>query len=83
MGETLLKSVECFYCCASVYSKALFTSVHYFVHLNLALALFLGYAVFVLGTQFGTENGVRENVSYPHTSVYSQIAITYNQYSLV
>jgi hypothetical protein len=40
------------------YSKALFTSVHYFVHLNLAMALFLGYAVFLIGTYYGTQHHI-------------------------
>ena len=38
--------------------KQLFTSVHYFIHLNLAIALFLGYATFVAGIEYATEHRV-------------------------
>ena len=47
----------------SLHSKALFTSVHYFVHLNLAVALFLGYAVFVAGIDYGTRHRVSADIS--------------------
>ena len=32
--------------------------VHYFIHLNLAISLFLAYFVFVLGIQLARENEV-------------------------
>ena len=40
------------------HSKTLLTSVHYFVHLNLAVALFLGYAVFLVGTYYEMQHRV-------------------------
>ena len=36
--------------------KKLFSAIHYFVHLNLAISLLLGYIAFVTGIQFGTHN---------------------------
>ena len=40
------------------YSKKLFTAVHNFVHLNLAIALFIGYLVFAVGVEFAKDNKV-------------------------
>ncbi len=37
------------------HSKKLFTNVHYFVHLNLAVALFLGYIAFAAGITTATQ----------------------------
>ena len=45
------------------YSKAMFTSVHYFIHLNLAIALLLGYVVFLAGVDTAVGNRVRYSVS--------------------
>ena len=42
-----------------LYSKKLYEQVHYFIHLNLALALFLGYVTFAAGITTATENRVR------------------------
>ena len=36
--------------------KKLFSSVHYFVHLNLSLSLLLGYVVFMFGIELGTSS---------------------------
>ena len=41
-----------------MYSKQLFTSVHYFVHLNFALCLLLAYIVFAVGIETATRNKV-------------------------
>ena len=38
--------------------KALLTSVHFFVHLNLAISLFLAYLVFVLGIELARSSTV-------------------------
>ena len=38
--------------------KKLFTAVHYFVHLNLAISLLLGYVVFMFGIELGTSTRV-------------------------
>ena len=38
--------------------KKLFSSVHYFVHLNLAISLLLGYVVFMFGIELGTASKV-------------------------
>ena len=38
--------------------KKLFSAVHYFVHLNLAISLLLGYVVFVFGIELGTSTRV-------------------------
>ena len=40
------------------YSKKLFTAVHNFVHLNLAIALFIGYLVFAVGVELAKDNKV-------------------------
>ena len=42
--------------------KKLLEEVHYFVHLNLALSLLLGYVVFMLGMELGTSSKVRKVV---------------------
>ena len=42
------------------YRKKLFNAVHYFVHLNLALSLLLGYVVFMIGIELGTSSTVCE-----------------------
>ena len=39
--------------------KKLFTAVHNFVHLNLAIALFFGYLVFAVGVELAAKNEVR------------------------
>ena len=36
--------------------------MHYFIHLNLAISLFLAYLVFVFGIQLARENEVYETV---------------------
>ena len=38
--------------------KKLFTAVHNFVHLNLAIALFLAYLVFAIGVDLGSRDTV-------------------------
>ena len=42
--------------------RNLFSQVHYFIHLNLAIALFLAYLVFVLGIQLARKSEVRRYV---------------------
>ena len=37
----------------------MFTSVHYFIHLNFSIALLLGYMVFVAGVDPAVGNRVR------------------------
>ena len=41
-----------------MYRKNLFVAVHYFVHLNLAISLLLGYVVFIFGIELGTSSKV-------------------------
>ena len=41
-------------------SKKLFQLVHYFIHLNLAISLFVGYLVFVTGIQTARHSVVRK-----------------------
>ena len=36
----------------------MFEKVHYFIHFNLAIALFLAYLLFVLGIQLARQNEV-------------------------
>ena len=43
--------------------KKLFSSVHYFVHLNLAISLLLGYVVFMFGIELGTGSKVYNPLS--------------------
>ena len=50
-------------------SKQLFTAVHYFVHLNLALSLLLGYIVFMFGIELGTSSTVSEAELIAHTQI--------------
>ena len=38
--------------------KELFTKLHFFVHLNLAIALLLGYVVFIAGVDTAVVNRV-------------------------
>ena len=38
--------------------KKLFTTVHNFIHLNLSIALFLGYLVFGVGVELAAKNEV-------------------------
>ena len=40
----------------------MFTSVHYFIHLNLAIALLLGYLVFLAGVDTAVGNRVRREI---------------------
>ena len=49
-----------------IYRKELFTSVNYFVHLNLSISLLLGYMVFVAGV----DNAVSNRVSVHKISCY-------------
>ena len=41
--------------------KKIFHAVHYFIHLNLALSLLLGYVVFMAGIEAGTHNRVSDD----------------------
>ena len=45
------------------YRKNLFSAVHNFIHLNLSIALFVGYIVFAVGVELAAKNTVR---SYSH-----------------
>ena len=40
-------------------SKKLLIAVHNFVHLNLAIALFVGYLIFAVGMELGAKNEVQ------------------------
>jgi len=53
MGTRLGKGMP-----TSYFRKKLFTSVHYFIHLNLAISLCLGYVVFVAGVEPARANRV-------------------------
>ena len=46
--------------------KKLFSSVHYFVHLNLAISLLIGYVVFMFGIELGTGSKVYNPLSITH-----------------
>ena len=51
-------------------SKKLFSTVHNFVHLNMAIALFVGYLIFAVGVELAKGN----EVGYCRGSLYvSQI----------
>lgn len=43
------------------HSKKLFSAVHNFVHLNLAIALFVGYLIFAFGVELAKDNEVLES----------------------
>ena len=43
-------------------SQQMFTSVHYFIHLNLSIALLLSYVVFLAGVDTAIGNRVRWSV---------------------
>ena len=49
----------------------MFTSVHYFIHLNLSIALLLGYAVFLAGVDTAIGNRVRTTLANLHSYVGS------------
>ena len=55
MGTRLGKGMP-----TSYFRKKLFTSVHYFIHLNLAISLCLGYVVFVAGVEPARANRVSD-----------------------
>jgi hypothetical protein len=40
------------------YRKGMFTSVHYFVHLNLCIALLMGYIIFLAGIDSAVKNRI-------------------------
>lgn len=42
-----------------LFRKKIFTSLHYFVHLNLSIALFLAYLVFAVGVEWAAKNEVK------------------------
>ena len=44
--------------CVSYFRKKLFKQVHNFVHLNLAIALFVGYLTFTFGVELAASNEV-------------------------
>ena len=44
--------------CFVSYSKKLFSAVHNFVHLNLAMSLFIGYLVFAVGIELASHDRV-------------------------
>ena len=43
-------------------SKKLFSAVHNFVHLNLAVALFVGYLTFAVGVELAKDNKVKSGL---------------------
>ena len=45
--------------CSLLCSKKLFSTVHNFVHLNLAIALFMGYMIFAVGVELAKDNEVK------------------------
>ena len=62
--------------------KKLFSSVHYFVHLNLALSLLLGYVVFMFGIELGTSSKVSwlhlENVTRMGPNLLSETLVYFS-----
>ena len=52
--------------CSYLCSKKLFTAVHNFVHLNLAIALFAGYLTFAVGVELAKDQEVRTLCTYVH-----------------
>ena len=63
MGTSTLKSLYCpivAVCCLCFlnHSKKLFSAVHNFVHLNLAISLFIGYLVFAVGIELASHDKV-------------------------
>ena len=71
--------------------KKLFSAVHNFVHLNLAIALFVGYLVFTVGVELATKNEVNGTLlilllfyyntnvwQNDHSNPYNSIIIPYN-----
>ena len=59
--------------------KKLFIAVHYFVHLNLALSLLLGYVVFMLGIELGTSSKVSKIVC-TQCKVFSTFIVDVNEF---
>ena len=51
--------------------KKLFSAVHNFVHLNLAIALFVGYLVFTIGVELAAKNEVMTTLTTCINSVRS------------
>ena len=44
--------------CSCFFSKKLFSDVHNFIHLNLAIALCIGYLTFAVGVELAKDNVV-------------------------
>ena len=66
----------------TLYRKKLFEAVHNFVHLNLAIALFLGYLTFAVGVELATPNKVCTvvlcfHVVYPFVGNFQSMIIDY------
>ena len=60
--------------------RELFTKVHYFIHLNLSISLFLGYLTFIAGIEEATAyevSVVQLNITNTHDKLrMSQICVT-------
>ena len=56
--------------CFVSYSKKLFSAVHNFVHLNLAISLFIGYLVFAVGIELAGHDRV---LTYMYIYIYIYI----------
>ena len=57
------------------YRKQLFVAVHNFVHLNLSIALLLGYLVFAVGVELAARNEVWTQSMY--NDIHSVPPISY------
>jgi len=59
----------------------LFKEVHNFVHLNLAIALFVGYFALAFGTQLATSNKVYYGRPGYCSNVLSGVCLVSNEFS--
>ena len=59
MTDTLKNMLSTTNSYTHVYSKKLFSAVHNFVHLNLAIALFIGYLTFAVGVELAHKHKVK------------------------
>ena len=56
--------------------KQLFVAVHNFVHLNLSIALLLGYLVFAVGVELAARNEVCTQSLYKHNVTIQTLSST-------
>ena len=59
--------------CVKIHRKKLFSAVHNFVHLNLAIALFCGYLVFAVGVELANHEKVQHTHMQYNTYMYIHI----------